>query len=172
VESRKPLQRGVQVLLVQNMTSLPLAGLSPGVVNCEPEVRAATPTYCDCRNKKKPGNFNAAEITAMGYLKYHVRNEPKDGAGCPGKWLFEVVWDHFVNLNKITIKGIRGEWTFGDNWKTINSLTMNNQMTVEEAAKRTWAFDRARSKGFNGVQIIDTDGSPGHWICVDVVFVP
>ncbi len=82
------------------------------------------------------------------------------------------MWDHFVNVHKVTIQGIRGEWTFGDNWTTVNDLTRNGQMTVDEAAKQTWAYGRAKSKGFATVHIIDKDGIPGHWISVDVVFLP
>jgi hypothetical protein len=154
------------------MSALPTPCPPAAVVECEPEVRVATSAYFDLRNKKKIGNFITAEITGMGYLKYYVQNEPKDGTGCRGQWLFEVVWDHFVNVHKVTIKGIRGEWSFGDNWTTINNLTRNNQMSLEEAAERTWAYDRAKSKGFTTIQIIDRDGSPGNWISVDVVFLP
>lgn len=155
------------------MMSAPATLCPPaGVVDCDPEVRAATPTYLDLRNRKKVNNFITAEVTGTGYLKYFVRNEPKDGMGCPGRWLFELAWEHFAITHQTAIQGIRGEWSFGDNWTTVNALTQNNQMSLEEAAKHTWAYARARSKGFTTVQVLDTDGTPGNWVSVDVVFLP
>lgn len=123
------------------------------------------------RNKKKPGNFIQAEITSQGYLKYYVENLPRDGTGCPGKWLFEAAWRHFLQSG-VTVNGIRGDWTFADNLNTVNRLTAGNQMAVEEAAKRTWAYDRAKSKGFVAVVVLDVDGNPGNYKAVDVLFLP
>lgn len=140
---------------------------------CDPEfVAPPTPKLFYLRNKKRPyTNFILAEITPADYFLYDVENTPDDGLGCPGPWLFELAWDHFVQQG-ITVKGIRGTWTFGTNLTTINNLTANNQMSLEEAAKQTWAFGRASSKGFTTVQVIDSDGSPGNYLSVDVVFLP
>jgi hypothetical protein len=107
----------------------------------------------------------------MAYFHYEVRNEPDDGLGCPGSWLFEQAWMHF-HQSGATINGIRGDWTFGTNLVTINALTANNQMTLEEAAVHPslWAFQRASSKGYTNVVVLDFDGSPGNYISVDVVY--
>jgi len=121
-------------------------------------------------NKRKIRNFIRAEITTNGHLKYYVLNLPKDGTGCPGKWLFEVAWEHFLGSGVI-VKGIRGDWTFADNLDVVNRLTVNNQMPVEAAARQTWAYGRAYSKGFSSVVVIDTDGSPGNYSGVDVLFL-
>ena len=141
---------------------------------CEPEFPAPpTATLYYLRNRKRPTtNYIRADITGMGYLHYDVRNEPDDGLGCSGIWLFEQAWMHFQQ-NNVTINGIRGDWTFGANLTRINQLTANNQLTVEVAATHPslWAYQRASSKGYVNVQVLDTDGSPGHYISVDVVYL-
>jgi hypothetical protein len=123
--------------------------------------------------KKQPGNFITAEVTKMGYFKFTVENEPKDSMGCRGWWLFEVAWDFWVNNQKTTIKGIRGDWTYGDNLRTINDLTAGGRMTIEEAARHTWTYQQAMAKGFTTYQEIDPPvGSPGNYTDVQVVFLP
>lgn len=151
-----------------------IAPCPPGTaVDCDPELRAATQNYFDLRNKKKPRNFVAAEITAKGYFKFYVENLPKTvpPTGCPGRWLFQVAWDHFASEG-VTALGIRGEWTFGDNLDAVNQLTANSAMRLEDAARLTWTGRRATDKGFTTVAILDQDGSPGNYISVDVVFLP
>jgi hypothetical protein len=113
-----------------------------------------------------------AEITAMGYFRSHVENLPKDKTGCPGWWLFQVAWDHFVQGGQVTIKGIRGDWTFGDNLETINRLTAGNQMTLEEASRHTWTFQQPSRRGFTRYHYLDSDGGPGNYTEVQVVFLP
>jgi hypothetical protein len=125
------------------------------------------------QNRKRPNdNYILADITALGYFHYDVRNKPDDGLGCPGTWLFEQAWNFFAQ-HQVTINGIRGDWTFGENLTTINKLTTNNQMTVEAAAQDPglWAFQRASSKGFTKVRVLDTDGAPGNYISIDVVYL-
>jgi hypothetical protein len=140
---------------------------------CEPDLRAATKSYFDLRNKKKPRNFIAAEITAKGYFKFYVENLPRTDprTGCPGRWLFQVAWDHFIAAG-VTILGVRGAWAFGDNLDEVNRLTANNAIPLDDAAKQTWTGLRAKDKGFTTVVILDQDGSPGHYVSVDVVFLP
>lgn len=140
-------------------------------VDCEPEAVFASTHLFHVRNKKKPGNFIHAEITSHGFFKYHVENMPKGKRGCPGKWLFEIAWDHFQQCGAI-VTGIRGDWTFGDNLDVINRLTVSKKMAVEVACRHTWAYDRARSKGFTSVMVIDVDGNPGNYNAVDVLFLP
>jgi hypothetical protein len=142
-----------------------------GVVDCEPDILAAAARVFVVRNRKKPNNFIRSEITLRSYLKYYVENQPRDGRGCPGKWLFELAWQHFVQCG-VMIQGVRGDWTFGDNLAKVNHLTGTSQMTLEEAARQTWAYERARQKGFPTVVILDSDGSPGAYRSVDVVFLP
>jgi hypothetical protein len=140
---------------------------------CEPEIPAGpTGTLYFLRNKRRPdSNFIRAEITASGHFLYNVENTPRDGLGCPGTWLFEMAWAHFVSIG-VHIQGVRGSWTFGTNLKIVNDLTKNNQKFLVDAAKHTWAFARASSKGFLSVQLIDSDGTPGNYTSVDVVFLP
>jgi hypothetical protein len=155
---------------VQN-ASIPAPCPRPGAVDCEPDVQATVTSYV-LLNKKKNQNFIKVEITLMGYFKFLVENLPKDKTGCPGWWLFQVAWDYFVQDQKVTIKGIRGDWTFGDNLKTVNDLTAGNKMTLEEAAKQTWTYRQAKSKGLATYHYLDSDGSPGNYTEVQVVFLP
>ncbi len=113
-----------------------------------------------------------ADITGMGYLHFYVENLPKDRTGCPGWWLFQTAWDYFVQEKKVTIRGIRGDWTSGDNLDTVNRLTAGNKMTLEEASKQTWTYQLAKSKGFSRCHCLDAQGSPGQYVSVDVVFLP
>jgi len=112
------------------------------------------------------------DLTSMGYLHCYVENLPKDGTGCPGWWLFQVAWDYFVQNLQVPITGIRGDWTSGDNLDTVNRLTAGNQSTIEDAAKQTWTYRQALLKGFPRYLLLDTQGSPGNYTSVDVVFLP
>ena len=71
----------------------------PTAMDCDPTVRAATKDFYDLRNNKKIRNFITAEITVKGYFKFYVENLPKTQpqTGCPGHWLFQVAWDHFLS---------------------------------------------------------------------------
>ena len=98
-------------------------------------------------------------------------NLPDDSLGCPGSWLFDAAWAHF-SLVGVQIQGIRGSWTFGSNLESVNDLTKNNKLSLHDAAEHTWAFAQASSKGFGNVQVLDSDGTPGNYTSVDVVFLP
>jgi hypothetical protein len=140
---------------------------------CDPEFPAPpTAKFYYVRNKRRPfTNFVRVEITGLGYFLYHVENTPDDGLGCPGSWLFEIAWTYFVQ-NAVAINGIRGSWTYGTNLKTINDLTRNNAMSIADAATQTWAFTQASARGFTAVRVLDSDGTPGNYTSVDVVFLP
>lgn len=153
--------------------SVPVVPSAPaGVVGCEPEVRTATGSVYYLQNRRKRRNFIVASLTGAGYLHFHAENLPKDGTGCPGKWMFEAAWDYLVGEQKVVIRGVRGDWTWGDNLDTVNRLTAGGAMSLEEACKRTWTYQRAASKGFGRYQYIDARGSPGKYVSVDVVFLP
>jgi hypothetical protein len=152
--------------------SAPSVPCPPGVVDCEPDVQIATSTVYYLRNQKKKRNFIMADLTAMGYFHFYVENLPKDKTGCPGSWLFAVAWNYFVQDRQVSIKGIRGDWTSGDNLDTVNRLTLGNQMSLEEAAKRTWTYRQAMTNGFTRYQYLDAQGTPGKYTSVDVVFLP
>ena len=155
-----------------NLPSLPAPCPPQGVTNCEPEVQSTGSSYV-LRNKKKPGNFIQAEITSQGYFKCYVQNLPKDGTGCPGQWMVQAAWDYFVNDQKVTIKGFRGDWSFGDNLRTVNTLTAGGAMTLEDACKRSWTYlILANPRGFSRYQLLDSDGTPGNYTDVQVVFLP
>src|SRR5688500_5704802 len=136
-----------------NTPSTPLP--PSGVTDCEPDIQAATSTLFYSRNRRKKRNFIMAEVTGTGYFDFYVENLPKDGTGCPGWWLFQLAWDHFVVDQRVTIKGVRGDWTTSDNLDVVNALTAGNQMTLEDASRRTWTYRQASAKGFTAYQYID-----------------
>jgi len=142
------------------------------MVGCEPEVRTATATVYYLHNKRKRRNFIMAEVTTAAYFHFYVENLPKDKTGCPGSWLFQTAWDYFILEQLVTIKGIRGDWTSGDNLDAVNRLTAGNQTTLEDAAKQTWTFRQAKQKNFTRFQYLHALGSPGNYTSVDVVFLP
>jgi len=153
--------------------SVPAVPCAPaGVVGCEPEVLAATAVVYYLRNRRKQRNFIMANVTGAGHLHFHAENLPKDGTGCPGTWMFEAAWDYFFRDQKVVIRGVRGDWTSGDNLDAVNRLTVGGAMSLEEACKRTWTYRRAKSKGFSRYQYIDARGGPGQYVSVDVVFLP
>lgn len=113
-----------------------------------------------------------ASVSAQtGYFSYHVQNLPSDGTGCPGRWLVQLAWEHFFREGCV-IACIRGEWTFGDNLDQVNALTQGGQMSVEDAARQTWSAARASERGMRTLVVLDTDGSPGQYRSVDVLFTP
>jgi hypothetical protein len=69
---------------------------------CDPEfVAPPTAKLYYLRSKRRPNtNFIRAEITPADYFVYDVENTPDDGLGCPGPWLFELAWDHFIQIWK------------------------------------------------------------------------
>jgi hypothetical protein len=153
------------------MSALP----SPPVqrTECEPEFPAPpTAKLYYLRNKRRPlTNFIRAEMTPLDYFLCEVQNEPDDGLGCPGPWLFEAAWAHFLQ-NGIQIKGVRGSWTHGTNLAQVNGLTQNNQMSLLDATKHTWTAGQASIRGLTTVHLLDSDGTPGNYLSVDVVFLP
>ncbi len=146
--------------------------LPAGVVNCDPAVHAATSTVFLLRNRRKPGKFIVASVSAQtGYFSYHVENLPKDGTGCPGRWLVQAAWDHFLRQGRAII-GIRGEWFSGDNLDQVNALTQGGQTPLEDACRHTWSAARARERGMNTLVVLAADGTPGQYRSIDVLFTP
>lgn len=153
--------------------SVPAVPLAPAnVVGCEPVLQAATATFFYLRNRRKRRNFIIADVTHAGHFHFLTENLPKDGAGCAGSWLFETAWDYFIRDQKVVIRGVRGDWTWGDNLDAVNRLTAGGKMTLEEASKRTWTYRRANGKGFGRYHLINARGGPGQYTSVDVVFLP
>jgi hypothetical protein len=171
--SKRPLLPGWERgLLIDNMTSPSGACPPAGVIDCEPDVQTASSTVYYLRNLKKKRNFIMADFTGLGYFHCYVENLPKDRTGCPGWWLFQRAWEHFVQDQKVTIQGVRGDWTSGDNLDTVNQLTAGNQITLEEASKQTWTYQQAKQRGFTRYQLLDAQGIPGQYTSVDVLFLP
>src|SRR4051794_30983003 len=60
-----------------------------GTTNCCPEVRKASATEFELVNPSKQSNFILGELVSGGEVSFIVENLPKDGTGCPGKWMFD-----------------------------------------------------------------------------------
>lgn len=140
-----------------------------GMIECDPEIRAARADLFYLVNRKKQSNFIWGEVTVQGHLTFHVHNEPKDGQGCRGWWLFRQMWDHFA-AQGTRIVAIEGEWTFGDNLATVNQLTASG-LTCLEAAEQTWTAARARGVGFTTIsEAVPPVGTSGQYTEVYVRF--
>jgi hypothetical protein len=151
---------------VQNSLQTPVHP-PPGTRNCDPEIVAATDVLFLLKNKKKPRNFIWGELVTGGELSFLIENLPKDGTGCPGKWMFEQMMQHFG----VRVAAIQGNWTYGDNLATVNQLTAGGVLTLEEAAKQGPTGRYATAWGFTKVEVLpQTLGSPGHYSQVYVLF--
>lgn len=138
-----------------------------GLVNCDPSIEKATAAEFILKNKRKVHNFVYGELVGGGELSFIIENLPKDGTGCPGWWLFDMMMQHFG----ASVTAIQGNWTYGDNLAAVNRLTAGSAMILEEAAKQgptgkyaaTWNFTKV------GVQP-QTTGTPGNYVRVHVLF--
>src|SRR4051812_5682416 len=99
---------------VDNASANPL-GFPAGAVDCESVIETATTTEFLLKNQKKAHNFIWGELVGGGQLSFIVENLPKDGTGCPGRWMFEVMMQHFGS----SVTAIQGNWTYGDNLAAV-----------------------------------------------------
>jgi len=80
--------------------------------------------------------------------------------------MFETMMNHFGTV----VNGIQGNWTYGDNLAIVNSLTASGSV-LEEAAKQGPTGKYAAAWGFCQVQVLpQTQGTPGKYTCVYVLF--
>ena len=138
-----------------------------GTTNCCPEVRKATATEFELVNPSKQSNFILGELVSGGQVSFIIENLPKDGTGCPGKWMFDQMMTHFGS----SVTAVQGFWIgpLSDNLKQLNSLTAGG-MSLEVAAKGTWTGKRAADWGYPQVQVQSTMGTPGNYSKVHVLF--
>lgn len=121
-----------------------------GSMGCSPEIKKATASEFELLSRSKPSNFLIGEIVAGGQVSFIVENLPKDGTGCPGKWMFDQMMGHFGS----SVTGVQGFWTgpLSDNLKVVNTLTATG-MPLEAAAKQTWTGKRATKWGYPSASI-------------------
>ena len=138
-----------------------------GTTNCSPKVNRATATEFELHSPAKVSNFIIGELRTGGQLAFIVENLPKDGTGCPGKWMFNEMMNHFGS----SVTGVYGFWVgaISDNLKEVNRLTAAGR-PLEEAAKNTWTGKRAADWGYNQVQVLATEGATGGYTKVHVLF--
>jgi hypothetical protein len=137
-----------------------------GRSNCRPEIRTATATEFVLANPAKQSNFIVGELV-NGRLSFIVENLPKDGSGCPGKWMFAEMMKHFGS----SVSAVQGFWNgpLSDNLTAVNKLT-GAGMPLEEAAKATWTGRQAAAWGCVQVQVVSARGTLGKFTSVRVVF--
>ncbi|MFI6368330.1 hypothetical protein ACIBG0_37015 [Nocardia sp. NPDC050630] len=64
---------------------------------------------------------------------------------------------------------IVGNWQFGSNLAGLNELT-GKGLSLEAAAARTWTGKQAAKAGFERVEIVNVEGSPGEYTSAMVEF--
>lgn len=141
----------------------------PGIVACAPEVRISTANEFYVQNINKVNNFIIGELEQGSQLSFIVENLPKDGIGCPGKWLFDKMMEHYG----AAVTAIQGNWvsaTTSDNLIKINQITVAGSQSVDAAAKDTWTGKRAGEWGFVQVEVLEQIGTPGQYSKVRVLF--
>ncbi len=120
---------------------------------CEPDVVTTTTTNFELRNNKKPQNFIIGEVNSGGELSFWVENQPANGTGCPGWWMFDQMMDHFKRMG-VTISVVIGYWVYGDNLAIVNKLTAGDAMTLEEAAKHTKTGGYAQTWKYHTIEVV------------------
>ena len=150
---------------------MPNASVGPilppvGTTNCRPEITKATPTEFVLINRAKQSNFIIGELVNR-QLSFIVENLPKDGSGCPGKWMFSEMMKHFGS----GVSAIEGLWvgSLSDNLAVANALSATG-LALEEAAKATWTGKQAASWGFTQVHVVSAKGTTGKYTMVRVLF--
>jgi len=108
-------------------------------------------------------------------LSLYIYTKTPSGERSPlirGKEAFAKVMEHFGP----EVKRIKGNWTtstsekYGsDNLKTLNELTSKG-ISIEDAAKETWTGKQAATFGFTQVKKTFSEGSPGQYSLVEVLF--
>ena len=138
-----------------------------GAMFCSPEVRKATATEFELVNPSKQSNFILGELVSGGQVSFIVENLPKDGTGCPGKWMFNQMMTHFGS----SVTAVQGYWIgpLSDNLKEVNSLTAAG-ISLEAAAQGTWTGKRAADWGYTQVQVLSIMGTPGNYRKAHVLF--
>ncbi len=118
-------------------------------------------------NPSKQSNFILGELVNGRQVSFIVENLPKDGAGCPGKWMFGRMMAHFGS----SVTGVQGFWAgpLSDNLKAVNALTGAGAL-LEVAAKGTWTGKRAAQWGYTQVQVLSAAGMAGSYTTVHVLF--
>jgi len=153
-------------VLVHNASVGPVPAPS-GSSNCCPEVKKASATDFELVNSSKQSNFIIGELVSGGQVSFIVENLPKDGTGCPGKWMFDQMMGHFGS----SVTAVQGFWTgpLSDNLNEVNKLTAVG-MTLEAAAKGMWTGRRAADWGYSQVQVLSMVGLAGSYTKVHVLF--
>lgn len=136
-----------------------------GTRGCRPDIEIATGSEFRLVNRIKSSNFIWGELDSAE-LSFIVENRPRDGRGCPGKWLFDEMMGHFGEA----VAFIRGNWTYGDNLSIVNTSMTSGGSAIDDAVRRTWTAARAAEWGFTGIHIITTIGQPGAYSSVQVLF--
>lgn len=132
---------------------------------CDAQIQVATDFEFSLENRLKAGNFVWGMLDDQNELVFWIENLPKDGTGCPGWWMFDRMMEHFGDR----VAAIQGNWSFGDNLATVNSLTAAGQ-SLESAAVQGPTGRYAGAHGFRRVTVVAITGVPGSYSWVRVLF--
>ncbi len=111
-----------------------------------------------------------AVVGSDGFLEIDIRTKLEDGArstSLRGSEQMRQILRHFAGR----IRGIRGNWQYGDNLRVFNQATTAG-MTCEQAALQTWTGQQAQAAGFSCVGNVRAGGEPGVYTDVRVEFLP
>jgi hypothetical protein len=85
-----------------------------------------------------------------------------------GGELFEMAWNRFAG--KVDIKGIRGNWLYGDNLQRMNEAILKGIPAENAALHNTFTGAMAKKKGFTNVKMIGTPRQNNTYEQVSVIF--
>ena len=114
--------------------------------------------------------FQAYAYIEDGFLQITLRTKLENGlhlTELQGATQFQLMLGHFIGR----FKGIRGNWTYGDNLKLFNN-GVHEGLSLEQSALKTWTGRQAQMAGYSRVEVVELYGLPGSFNQVKVNFLP
>jgi hypothetical protein len=118
-----------------------------------------------------PANFRfmaRGSVNASGELSIDLRMQLESGERSTllrGSEQFQAILDFF--RGKFT--AFKGHWQAGSNLAKFNELTAEG-VPEKVAAGLTWTGEQAKAAGYTKVTVQKTEGTPGHYTSVKVLF--
>ena len=122
------------------------------------------------RDPANPRFAARGSVNPRGQLEIDMRTEIEGGPKSTllkGSEQFKKILGFFSGQ----FSSIKGNWQFGSNLRTVNTLTAGSKMSVEEAAAQTWTGEQAAAAGYKKVTLLGPpEGTPGNYTTVKVLF--
>jgi hypothetical protein len=109
------------------------------------------------------GSGIIAHLDENGVLSTAIYRNP--GSTLSGKQMFDGAMAHFGDR----VTAVEGNWFAGDNLGRVNELT-GAGVPLEDAVTQTWTAGRAGAYGFTRVAGITSEGVPGAFRRLTVLF--